>query len=380
VTTQAKSGARDLIRGLGLLVDGPARWEAALGSRSPGVFIVELPGGAPSAPIDIVAVRRWIDRVPSLTLEGERPSPQELAKWLHEFWLPDEPVLYVGRSVKSPAARLAAMYATPLGDARPHPGGHWLKTLSALKDLRVWWAETDAHEEYEDALLSEVAERNEGRLPFANLTATDGASKAEALAHSLTTDARSATTSGTTSNKTTKPRAQVTRKAATPRLKGAAAKPAAEPTHLTAEGLERLTTELDNLRTTVRPEVIARVKTAREFGDLKENGDYEYARKEQSFVEGRIQALEALLRNGVVVDDAATKVHDGARLGSRVTVESEGEQITFVLVSSAEANAAAGRISNISPVGQALMGARAGDEVSVRLPAEAILYRVIEVG
>jgi transcription elongation factor GreA len=165
---------------------------------------------------------------------------------------------------------------------------------------------------------------------------------------------------------------------AAPKLKGAAAKPAVEPTHLTADGLERLTAELDNLRTVVRPQVIDRVKTARELGDLRENGDYEYARKEQSFVEGRIQALEALLRNGVVVDDAVAET-DGARLGSTLTVESDGDQMTFTLVSSAEANAAQGRISNVSPVGQAMMGARAGDEVTVSLPAGAVLYRVIEV-
>jgi transcription elongation factor GreA len=375
VTTQVKTDARELIKGLGLLVDGPARWESPVPSRAPGVFIVELPGGAASAPVDIVSVRRWIERVPALSLDGARPTPQELAKWLHEFWLPDEPVLYVGRSVKSPGARVAAMYATPLGDARPHPGGHWLKTLSVLRDLRVWWAETEAHEEYEDALLSEVADRNDGRLPFANLTGTDGQSKAAALANSLTSDGAAAP-QAQTATKTR--RAATTRKAAAPRLRGAAAKPAIEPTRLTADGLERLTGELDNLRTVVRPEVIARVKTAREFGDLKENGDYEYARKEQSFVEGRIQALEALLRNGVVVDEPAAR-DDRARLGSTLTVETEGDQMTFVLVSSAEANAAQGRISDVSPVGQALMGARPGAEVTVNLPVGAVIYRVIEV-
>ena len=376
MTTQTKTGAHDLIKSQGLLVDGPSRWESQVQSRAPGVFIVELPGGAPNALIDIVAVRRWIERVPSLMLNGARPTPQELAKFLHEHWLADEPVLYVGRSAKSPGARVASMYATALGDTKPHPGGHWLKTLSVLKDLRIWWAETEAHEEYEDALLSEVADRNDGRLPFANLTAADGAPKASALEHSLTSDA----VAGPATKAPVKKRATSTvRKTAAPRLRGAAAKPAVEPTRLTAEGLDRLTAELDNLRTVVRPEVINRVKTAREFGDLKENGDYEYARKEQSFVEGRIQALEALLRNGVVVDDQSAPFQDGARLGSKVTVESEGDTMTFVLVSSAEANAAAGRISNASPVGQVLMGAHAGDEVTVSMPAGAIVYRVIEV-
>jgi transcription elongation factor GreA len=367
-----------MIKGLGLLVDGPARWEGPVPSRAPGVFIVELPGGAASAPIDIIAVRRWIDRVPSLMLNGERPTPQELAKWLHEHWLADEPVLYVGRSAKSLGGRVAAMYATPLGDARPHAGGHWLKTLSVTRNLRIWWAETEAHEEYEDALLAEVADRNDGALPFANMTAADGEGKASDIENSLTAD-MTANTAKTAQAAAKTKRAATARKPATPRLKGAAAKPAAEPTRLTAEGLDRLTAELDNLRTNVRPEVIARVKSARELGDLKENGDYEYARKEQSFVEGRIQALEALLRNGVVVDDQSAPFDDGARLGSKITVESEGDTMTFVLVSSAEANAAAGRISNASPVGQALIGARAGDEVTVTMPSGAIVYRVIKV-
>jgi transcription elongation factor GreA len=299
---------------------------------------------------------------------------------LHDHWIAGEPVLYVGRSAKNLNGRVAAMYATPLGDAKPHSGGHWLKTLSTLRDLRLWWAETDAHEEYEDALLSEVADRSDGRLPFANLVATDGGSKANVLQHSLSTDETVPTRSAQSQSKPKRATSTATRKARTPTLKGAAAKPQVEPTHFTAEGLERLTTELETLRTTVRPEVIARVKAARELGDLRENGDYEYARKEQSFVEGRIQALEALLRNGVVVDDGPAEASDGARLGSTLTVETDGEQLTFVLVSSAEANAAAGRISNVSPVGQALMGARAGDEVVVQLPAGVVCYRVIEVG
>ncbi len=285
-------------------------------------------------------------------------------------------MLYVGRSAKSLNGRVGAMYATTLGDAKPHPGGHWLKVLSALRDLRIWWAETDAHEEYEDALIAEVTGRNDGRLPFANLIGSDAKSKVHGLEHSLA--AEGSTVGVTAPSAAKKPRKATTtvRKPATPRLKGAAAKPL-EPTRLTAEGLVRLTAELDTLRTTVRPDVIARVKAARELGDLKENGDYEYARKEQSFVEGRIQALENLLRHGVVADDAPTQ--NGAQLGSTITVETEGDRLTFTLVNTAEANAAAGRISNVSPVGLALMGARPGDEITVQLPVGDVLYRVIEI-
>src|SRR5687768_2607186 len=156
----ARPGASELLRSLGLLVDGPQAWTGDVRSRAAGIFVVELPGGAETAPIDIVAVRQWLERVPGLLLDGEPPpTPKELAARLSSFWLPNEPILYVGRSVRSIGARVGAMYSTPLGDARPYAGGHWLKTLSVMPRLRVWWAETDAHEEYEDGVLAEVARR-----------------------------------------------------------------------------------------------------------------------------------------------------------------------------------------------------------------------------
>jgi transcription elongation factor GreA len=150
-----------------------------------------------------------------------------------------------------------------------------------------------------------------------------------------------------------------------------------QPTQLSREGLERLTAELDDLRLNKRPEVIARVATARSHGDLKENAEYEYARKEQSFMEGRIQTLEQLLRTGVVVEDAPST--GGVRLGSTVVVEADGDRDTYTLVSSAEADPRAGRISDVSPVGRALLGARAGDEIVVALPNGSMTYTVIEV-
>jgi transcription elongation factor GreA len=379
VTTDTRAGAPDLLRELGLLVDGPARWGSPAPSRLPGVFMVELPGGAESAPVDIVAVRRWIERVPAMRLDGETPTPQTLARRLHDFWLADEPILYVGRSAKSISGRVAALYATALGDAKPHSGGHWLKTLSVLNDLRIWWSETDAHEEYEDALIELVAQRNASRTPFANLAAPDGSPRPTGLTNSLLAGSPNGTTPAKAAAKPVarKPAATTVRKARTPTLKDPI-KPKADPTYLSREGMDKLTAELENLRTSVRPEVIARVKAARELGDLRENGDYEYARKEQSFVEGRIQALEALLRTGQVIDDLGAPA-EGAALGSTVVVESEGERQEFMLVSSAEANAASGRISNVSPVGRALIGARAGDEVTVELPGGSVVYALIEV-
>ena len=118
-----------------------------------------------------------------------------------------------------------------------------------------------------------------------------------------------------------------------------------------------MTAELDELTRVKRPEVVARIKTAREHGDLKENAEYHAAREEQSFLEGRVQALEDRLRRAVVVDEAAT---GRVIVGSAVTVETGGDEVHYTIVGSAEADPAAGRLSSASPVGAALLGRRRG--------------------
>src|SRR3954464_1305975 len=333
-----RPGASDLLKDLGLMVDGPQLWARPVPSRRPGVFVVELPRELHDAPVDIVALRRWCEHSPTMTLDGEKPTPEEIAKRLHEFWLPDEPVLYVGRSAKTNNARLPAMYATPLGDARPHSGGHWLRTLSVLSELRVWWADTDAHEEYEDALIGEVAKRNAalgrdaatgGLLPFANLVTPDGITKAHGLAGSLRFEAASdpggpganAAARGKPASRTTRATAGTrTRKPTAP--KDAPPRPTSAPTLVSQEGLDNLNAELENLKTVQRPEIIARVATARSHGDLKENAQDEYPRKEQSFSEGRIQALEQMLRHAEIID--SSQPTDAVRLGSTADGGSDG--------------------------------------------------------
>jgi transcription elongation factor GreA len=373
----ALSGGAELMRGLGLSVDGPARWGSPVGGRKPGVFVVELPGGADRAPIDIVVVRRWVEHVPGMKIDGEVATAHEIARRLESLWLPNEPILYVGRSTRSIGQRVAAMYATNLGDSKPYSGGHWLKTLAVLKDLRVWWADTEAHEEYQDALMAAIMERNEGKLPFANLSGTDGKAKVHGIDGSILAEPDPAAGGAKGRAKPTARRTPTTtRRTPSPRLK-TSTRAVPEPTRLSREGMERLTAELDDLRLNKRPEVIARVATARSHGDLKENAEYEYARKEQSFMEGRIQALENILRTGVVVEEAPAG--EIARVGSTVVVEADGDKDTYLLVSSAEADPKSGRISDVSPVGRALMGARPGDEVTVALPNGKMKYSVIEV-
>ena len=353
------------------------------------MFVVELPGGADQAPLDPTQVRRWIERSPGMLVDGEPATLETLAARLRSFWLPREPILYVGRSAKSLGARIAAMYATPLGDARPYAGGHWLRTLSVLASLRVWWSNTDAWEEYEDALIAEVAARTapevvaslpeaNNALPFANLVSPAGTPKPHGIAGSLQ-EPSPATAAGsprpakpTASRRATTPTG---RRPVAPREKREPPRPA--PTFVSQDGLDRLHSELNELRNDVRPGVIERVKTARELGDLRENSEYESARKEQSFVEGRIQQLEALIKGSVVVEAPAPAGASG--VGSTVVVESGGQEEEFVLVGSSEADPSTGRISYSSPVGQALLGRTAGDEVTVRLPGGEMRYVVREV-
>jgi transcription elongation factor GreA len=140
--------------------------------------------------------------------------------------------------------------------------------------------------------------------------------------------------------------------------------------------LDRMASELDELTRVKRGEVVARIKAAREHGDLKENAEYHAARAEQSFLEGRVQSLEDRLRRAVVVEEAAT---GKVMIGSTVTVEIGGDELRYTLVGSTEADPAAGRLSVVSPVGQALLGAIAGADVEVRTPRGAVRYRVVSV-
>jgi transcription elongation factor GreA len=146
---------------------------------------------------------------------------------------------------------------------------------------------------------------------------------------------------------------------------------------LTADGADRLRAELSELVKVRRPEVVARIRSAKELGDLKENADYHAAREEQSFLEGRIQALEAQLRSAVIAE--APVAGDAAHLGSTVTVEIDGSTVSYQLVGSAESDPAAARISVMSPVGRALVGARPGMDVTVETPRGPVTYRVLAV-
>ena len=374
--------AADLMRSLGLTVDGPAVWGSPVRSGSAGVFVVEAAEASEVAQFDHRQIRGWLERVPGLRLDGAPTTPHALAARLEAAWVPGQPILYVGRSMRSIGARVAAMYATPLGDSKPHAGGHLLKTLLNVRSLRVWWAETEAHEEYEDELLNQFAAKTGSPLPFANETQPSGERRTLGVSDKLREPPapRSAAAQQAdmrASDQKEKRAAARSRKLRTPTRPTAAGRPAPAPTYVSKEGHEDLVAELDGLRTDVRPGVIARVKAARELGDLKENADYEYARKEQSFVEGRIQTLEQMLKSAVILDDATQT--EAVGLGSTVTVDIDGDEETYVVVGSLEADPARGRISSASPVGKALLGRRAGDEVTATAPGGSVVYRIKEI-
>jgi hypothetical protein len=147
-----------LLRDVGLMADGPLPFGRPVPARGPGVFLIELPAPLPTAPLELTRLGVWLGRVPTLRLDGEIPTSKALQSRLASFWLPSQTVLYIGATETSIGGRIAAMDKTVLGDRRPHSGGHWLKALRDLSGCRVWWANTDAVDEYEDALLSAFAE------------------------------------------------------------------------------------------------------------------------------------------------------------------------------------------------------------------------------
>lgn len=149
---------------------------------------------------------------------------------------------------------------------------------------------------------------------------------------------------------------------------------------LTTEGLLKLEQELENLKSVKRREVAERIKQAIEFGDISENSEYEDAKNEQAFIEGRIITLEKMLRNAKViepVDSDADTVHIGAKI---LLKDMEyGDEFSYTVVGSAEADPANNKISYESPVGRAILGKREGETVEVNVPAGKLLYQIIEV-
>ncbi|MGL4607880.1 MAG: transcription elongation factor GreA [Eubacteriaceae bacterium] len=149
---------------------------------------------------------------------------------------------------------------------------------------------------------------------------------------------------------------------------------------ITEEGLRNIKKELEYLKTVKRHEVADRIKTAREFGDLSENAEYDEAKNEQGFVEGKISELEHKLKIAVVIVDKDIHTED-VGVGSIVKIrnEDDGFEIEYKIVGSAESDPINKRISNESPVGSALLGAKVGEVVKAQIPDGEASYRILEI-
>ncbi|WP_078413857.1 transcription elongation factor GreA [Priestia abyssalis] len=149
---------------------------------------------------------------------------------------------------------------------------------------------------------------------------------------------------------------------------------------MTQAGKEKLEQELEHLKSVKRKEVVERIKIARSFGDLSENSEYDSAKEEQAFVEGRITTLENMIRNAKIIQEDAEN-STTVSLGKSVTFVElpDGEEETYTIVGSAEADPFEGKISNDSPIAKSLMGKQIGDEVVVQTPGGEMNVRIVSV-
>ncbi|WP_285765433.1 transcription elongation factor GreA [Peribacillus sp. SI8-4] len=149
---------------------------------------------------------------------------------------------------------------------------------------------------------------------------------------------------------------------------------------MTNEGKLKLEQELEQLKTVKRKEVVERIKIARSFGDLSENSEYDSAKEEQAFVEGRITTIENMIRNAKIIegDDSNT---DTVSLGKTVTFVElpDGDEETYSIVGSVEADPFEGKISNDSPIAKSLMGKRVGDKVSIMTPGGEMSVKIVSI-
>lgn len=149
---------------------------------------------------------------------------------------------------------------------------------------------------------------------------------------------------------------------------------------LTPDGLAKLENELEQLKTVRRREVAERIKQALEFGDISENSEYEDAKNEQGFIEGRIITIEKMLRNAKVIDDNGAKTGI-VTVGSTVKLVevAGGAEVSYTIVGATEADPLNYKISNESPVGRSLVGQKKGSTVSVEIPIGTIQYKIMEI-
>lgn len=198
------TSVRKLFSSVSLSINGQVRWGQPIKDTYAGVYVVAVTSNpddekniyGSNPPIDLNILKTWIDTVPTLRVDGVRPTPAILKERLERFWLPDEPILYIGMAGTSLRTRVRQYYNTPLGDRRPHAGGHWLKTLSVLDSLSVFWATTSNPNQVEHDLLREFTRGVSSNtlsvlmdpirpFPFANLEFPKGNKKNHSITGSV---------------------------------------------------------------------------------------------------------------------------------------------------------------------------------------------------
>ncbi|MBI3626655.1 transcription elongation factor GreA [Candidatus Uhrbacteria bacterium] len=151
-----------------------------------------------------------------------------------------------------------------------------------------------------------------------------------------------------------------------------------QPFYVSAEKLEKLQAELQELKTVKRQDVANKIQEAQEMGDLSENAAYTEAKDEQAFLEGKIMEIETMLQNAVIIAEDHTHNSKEVKIGSTIKVKNDKEH-EFTIVGFDEADPSAGKISNESPLGQAFLGRRLGDKVEVTVPKGKIMYKILEI-
>lgn len=148
--------------------------------------------------------------------------------------------------------------------------------------------------------------------------------------------------------------------------------------YVTKEGLENLKKELKELIDVKRPEIAKRIKTARDNGDISENAEYDAARQEQAFIEGRISELEEIVKTAKV-SEAKPNAKGEVFVGAKVTVHIDGDKEIFYIVGAPEANPMQKKISHESPLGSALLGKKVGDTIQVEAPVGKLSYKILSI-
>jgi transcription elongation factor GreA len=150
-----------------------------------------------------------------------------------------------------------------------------------------------------------------------------------------------------------------------------------ELNYISAEGLAAMQAELHHMKSVLRHEIANRIETAKELGDLRENADYQHAKEDLAMLETKIQQYDAAIARARIIEK---HVGDKVQIGSTATIRTkDGKERVYQIVGAREASPVDGRISNESPIGQALLGKKVGDEVEMKVPAGVIIYTVVEI-